>query len=501
MNQPKRQRPFIIANDISFEVGSGVSVFKNLSLSLSGEKTGLVGRNGVGKTTLLRILEGELEPTEGKVQRAGVIAYLPQDYQLDLSQTVAEVLDAKNAQELNMQNLGPGRQLSSLSGGERARIALAKLLLSDPDFIILDEPTNNLDHSSREDIYNLVRNWKGGLLVVSHDRDLLNLMDQILELSKQGLKTYGGNHESYKKQKEVESEAAKKQLVNAKKELKKTKKQAQKTKEKQQKRSSQGKKMRDKIGLPKIILGMMKEASQTTSARLQALHKERVEGAASNVERAKERISPENQIHVDLSGTVVPAGKLIIEMKNVSFSYEGGKNLFQGFNLKLHGPVRVALNGPNGSGKTTLIRLMLDEIRPSDGEISLGVDKFAYLDQGAAILSQDKTLIENLKSVSGLEDAAARKWLGRFLFPDQDVFKKVGALSGGERMRAALACVLAGDEPPNLLVLDEPTNNLDLDSIEQIESVLLNFRGALIVISHDKSFLKNIGIKDEVNLL
>ena len=534
MNQSKRQNSVIVANDISFEVRGGVSIFKNLSVSLNGEKSGLVGKNGVGKTTLLRLFVGEFEPTKGKIQRAGVISYLPQDYQLNLNQSVADVLGIKNTlealakikegekdpglikivgndwdiqdrvlgkfEQLNIKSLSFDRLLNSLSGGERTKVVLAKLLISEPDFIILDEPTNNLDHSSREIIYELVKNWKRGLLVVSHDRNLLNLLDQILELSNKGLKIYGGNWDSYKEQKELEEQAAKRQLISAEQELKKTKKQAQKTKEKQQKRSSQGKKMRDKIGMPKIILGRMKETSETTSSRLQEQHAKRIEGAVSNLEQAKEKISPENQINVDLSGTIVPTGKLIVEIKDVSFSYDDGKKLFQKFNLILHGPVRLALNGPNGSGKTTLIKLILNEIKPLSGEISLGVEKLAYLDQSVAILNKDKTLVENLKSFSGLDDNLARKWLARFLFRGQDVFKKVDVLSGGERMRAALACILAGDEPPKLLVLDEPTNNLDLNSIEQIESALLNFRGALVVISHDKNFLKNIGIKEEINL-
>lgn len=289
-------------------------------------------------------------------------------------------------------------------------------------------------------------------------------------------------------------------MTSAEQELKKTKKQAQRTKEKQQKRSSQGKKLRDKVGMPKIILGKMKETSETTSSRLQKLHEKRIEGAVSNLEEARARISPENQINVDLSGTKVPTGKLIVEAKDLNFSYQSDKPLFQNFTISLHGPIRLALNGPNGSGKTTLIKIFLKELPPLNGEVSLGIEKFAYLDQGVAILQKDKTLVDNLKGISGLDDNLARKWLARFLFRNEDVFKKVDMLSGGERMCAALACILAGDKPPQLLILDEPTNNLDLDSIEQIESALLNFQGALIVISHDRNFLKNIGTREEINL-
>lgn len=533
MSQSKR-RNSIIATDISFEIRGGVSIFKNLSISLNNEKTGLVGKNGSGKTTLLRLLFGELEPSSGKIQRTDNMAYLPQDYQLNLEQTISEALGVKEKLEaldkikngnknpelleiiekdwdignkisevfekLRIRNLNLDRLLNSLSGGEKIKVTIARLLISKPEFIILDEPTNNLDRESREIIYELIKNWQYGLLVVSHDRNLLNLLDQILELSNGKLKIYGGNYDSYKEQKELEEQAAKRQLTSAEQELKKTKKQAQRTKEKQQKRSSQGKKLRDKVGMPKIILGKMKETSETTSSRLQKLHEKRIEGAVSNLEEARARISPENQINVDLSGTKVPTGKLIVEAKDLNFSYQSDKPLFQNFTISLHGPIRLALNGPNGSGKTTLIKIFLRELQPLNGEISLGIEKFAYLDQGVAILQKDKTLVDNLKRISGLDDNLARKWLARFLFRNEDVFKNVDLLSGGERMRAALACILAGDKPPQLLILDEPTNNLDLDSIEQIESALLNFQGALIVISHDRNFLKNIGTREEINL-
>jgi len=237
MSQIKHHNP-IIATDISFETIGGVSIFKNLSISLSDEKTGLVGKNGSGKTTLLRLLFGELEPSTGKIERAGNIAYLPQDCQLKLEQTVSEALGIKEKLEaidkikngnknsklleiiekdwdienkiseifekLRIRNLNLDRLLNSLSGGEKIKVTIARLLISKPEFIILDEPTNNLDRESREIIYELIKNWQHGLLVVSHDRNLLNLLDQILELSSGKLKIYGGNYDSYKELKELE---------------------------------------------------------------------------------------------------------------------------------------------------------------------------------------------------------------------------------------------------------------------------------------------------------
>jgi len=524
----------IVVNNISFEPTDDFFVLKNISVSFGEKKIGLVGNNGTGKTVLLKLLVGEIEPTVGKIQRIGKIAYLPQDYQIDLKKTVGEALEIvdklkalekiKNGDKneslleivgddwdiynravekleyFNLHNIDFNRRLETLSGGEKVKIILAKLLIAKPDFIILDEPTNNLDQVSREIVYNLVKNWKQGLLVVSHDRGLLNLFDQIYELSEGSLKLYGGNYDFYKEQKEIENQSVKRQLGDAKKHFKKVKKQAEKTLEQQQKRAESGKKRRDKLGMGKTELDLMKDSSETTTSRLSKSHDKIINEAKEKLELAKDKIAPENLIVADLSGTNVPEGKLIIGMKDTSFSY-GDKKIFENFNLSIYGPKRLAIEGVNGSGKTTLIKLMLQILKPDSGEVQIGVKRFAYLDQNFTILDKEKDILENIKQISKINESLARDWLAKFMFKSDNIFKKVKVLSGGERMRAALACILAGEEPPQLLILDEPTNNLDLNSIEQIESVLLNFEGALIVVSHDKKFLENIGVDENLMLI
>lgn len=504
--QVRLKNNLINLRDISFEIKTGVFLFKNLNITFGKEKTGLVGKNGVGKTTLIRLIGGEIKPLLGVIEKRTQIAYLPQDYQVDLKLSVAETLGGEKEHEnlsalahMGLSHIQLDRPMKSLSGGERMRVILASLLINgNADFIILDEPTNNLDQEARQAVYNLIQRWKGGLLVVSHDRTLLNFMDRILELSDKGLKIYGGNYEMYIEQKELEDEALQRQLSDAEREAKKVKKQSQATKEKQQKRSIHGKKIAHKLGLPKIILNEMRKHAQQTTGKLKRIHEERITIASEKLKKALERISPDNRIEVNLSETEIPNSKLVAELKDMSFAYV--KPLFNKFNLSIHGPERLAINGPNGSGKTTLVKLILGELKPSSGKITLGIDQFSYLDQNVAILDKSKTVLENLKEISGIEESLARNWLARFLFSADDVFKKVEVLSGGERMKAALACILAGDTPPKLLVLDEPTNNLDLNSIEQIESALLNYEGALIVISHDKNFLKNINIGREIDL-
>jgi ATPase subunit of ABC transporter with duplicated ATPase domains len=527
--------PSIILKDITFEIRSGSPLLKDVSISFDNEKSGLVGKNGSGKTVLLRCMMGELEPTRGAIERKAIIGYLPQDYQFDLTQSVSDALEITHtlqalkkisegdtSQELKsavgqdwdikdraekyllrfgLKEVDFNTRLEKLSGGERMKIILAKLLLRDTNFLILDEPTNNLDADARQAVYELIESWPGGLLVVSHDRQLLNLMDRIVELSEKGIAIYGGNYEAYREQKDLKEAALQRQVADAEKEFKKVKNQAQATKEKQQKRVSHGKKIREKTGMPSIILGKMKETSEKTSSRLSLLHEDRIADASDHLAKAQEQILPSNVIHVDLIHTEVPRGKLVSALRAVDFRYpDSDRQLFKDLNVEVFGPSRISIDGPNGSGKSTLIRLMLGELQPTSGEIVLGIDRYAYLDQRAAVLDQKISILENLKKLSGLDEAQARNWLGKFLFPEQDVFKKVAVLSGGERMRAALACILAGEQPPLLLVLDEPTNNLDLDSIEQIESALAHFRGCLIVISHDKEFIKNIGTERSVTL-
>jgi len=503
---PVAKNRLINLRDIAFETKPGIFLFKNLTVTFGKEKTGFVGKNGVGKTTLVKIINGELKPLSGTVENHTHVAYLPQDYQINLKLSVAQTLSIEKEYEalaalarVGLKDIQLNRNMGSLSGGERTRVILASLLIQEANFMILDEPTNNLDQESRQAVYNLVQHWKGGLLVISHDRTLLNIMDRITELSEKGLKTYGGNYEMYVEQKELEEEALQRQLSDTEREAKKIKRQAQATKELQQKRSSHGKKVADKLGLPKIILNEMRKHAQQTTGKLKKIHEERMSNAFEKLRKAQERISPENRIGVDLSQTIIPNGKLVVKLKNIDFAY-GEALIFNKFDFSIYGPERLSINGSNGSGKTTLVKLMLGELKPLSGEVTLGIDHFAYLDQNVAVLDKTKNVLENLRLLSSLNENLARNWLARFLFTADNVFKKIEDLSGGERIRAALACILAGDAPPKLLVLDEPTNNLDLNSIEQIESALLNFEGALIVISHDKSFLNNISIEKELNL-
>jgi ATPase subunit of ABC transporter with duplicated ATPase domains len=524
----------VICENISYSIGDR-NLFRNISLSFGNEKTGLVGSNGTGKTTLLRLIVGQLTPQEGVVHVTCTIGYLPQNFVVNQDQTIAEVfgIDQKiaalakinvgqgdqhdfetvgddwgvveRAKELlhrcNLGDLDLARNIKTLSGGQTTRVFFARLLMNKSDFLILDEPTNNLDSESRLALYEMIKSFDGGLLVVSHDRQLLALMDQIIELSPLGLKTYGGNYADYVGQKEVEQEALGQDLVDAQKQLRKTKKTVQESEERYDKRVSMGNKVCRKGGIPKILLGARKESSEHTKSKLERQTDKQLASVHNKLAAAKSKLEQKELLDFELEATRVHNTKLVLEIRHLSFAYPGHAPIIADFNMTLVGPKRLAIAGKNGSGKTTLLKLIMGQLAPTGGTIKVGVEHCAYLDQALSILDPNQTIRENFKRLNpNVLETDCRLRLAAFLFAHDDALKLVGNLSGGEKMRAALACVLMGNTPPQLILLDEPTNNMDLESISSIERALRSYKGALLAVSHDQMFLQNIGIEDKIEL-
>jgi ATPase subunit of ABC transporter with duplicated ATPase domains len=527
--------PVVLAESVTYRTPAGDPVLDGVSLALAREKTGLVGANGSGKTTLARILTGDLTPTAGSVGRPGSVAFLPQDFTPLAGQTVAQALgvegklaalerltagdgrpgdlelladdwslDARVEAELHRLGLGRvglDRLVGSLSGGETTRVVLASLFLRRPDLIVLDEPTNNLDRESRDALYAAVAGWPGGLLVISHDRELLGLMDRIAELSPHGLRLYGGNYDVYTEQRDAEAAAARRELTEAGKQLRKARREAQAVRERQERRSARGNRVRKEGGVPIIVLNAMRQASERTTARLADAHAEKVGDARGALAAARDRVAERAELDIDLAPVELPAGKTVLELEGVSFAYPGGRPLIEGFNLSLTGPERVALVGGNGSGKSTLLRLILGELQPDAGRVVVGVGRVNCLDQRGSLLDPGASVLANFRRWNpGLSETVCRLTLARFLFRTDAVHRPAGALSGGERLRAALACVLTAVDPPQLLLLDEPTNHLDLASLANLEQALRRYTGALLVVSHDRRFLENIGVERTVEM-
>jgi ATPase subunit of ABC transporter with duplicated ATPase domains len=521
---------FVTLDSVSVRLPDGRSLFDTLTLALGPERTGLVGRNGTGKSTLLKLISGEVAPSAGAVSVSCRLGVLRQAYGAE--QTVADLcgcaddlarlcrleagegsehdfaladwdLEARLASALadvGLPGLDLQRPAASLSGGQTTRAALAGLIALKPDLLLLDEPTNHLDAEARAMVAELIGGWKGGALVVSHDRELLRRMDRIVELSGLGARVYGGGYDLYAQRKAEEEAAAARDLAEAERAVDRVGREAQAVRERKARKDAAGKRFAAKRSEPKILLGAMAERAENSGGRGEKLAQKLVAEAEGRLSEAQGRVERLRRLDFDLPTSGLPAGKTLLNFEGVSFGYPGAPPLFAGLDLRLAGPERVAVTGPNGGGKSTLIRLAVGELEPSSGRI-VRAGAAALLDQQVSMLREDETLVKAFRRLNPqASENAARAALARFLFRNVAADKRVSALSGGERLRAGLACVLMGDEPPQLLILDEPTNHLDLDSVAAVEAALSGYDGAILVVSHDRDFLAAIGVEREVRV-
>ncbi|MGY3684844.1 ribosomal protection-like ABC-F family protein [Streptomyces sp. TE33382] len=520
----------IICSNLSFAWPDDTPVFTDLSFTVAAGRTGLVAPNGSGKSTLLKLIAGELRPATGSVSVNGTLGYLPQSLPLTGNLTVAEVLgiasviraldavesgdvseehfttigddwDIEERTRAQLDRLGLvglelNRSLSTLSGGQVVSLGLAAQLLRRPDVLLLDEPTNNLDLEARHKLYDVLADFNGCLLLVSHDRALLDRMERIAELVGDELRVHGGNFTEYEEIVRAEQEVAEKNIRNAEQELKREKRELQQARERAERRQSNAARNLKNAGLPRIFAGNMKRGAQESAGRAGQMHASRVSEAKSRLDEAGRALRDEQRLTLELPGTQVPAGRNLFLGKGMQV-HHSGRAVFAdgGVNLTIRGPERIALTGANGAGKTTLLRLITGDLKPDSGETTRGDGRIAYLSQRLDLLDLDRTVAENFAAFAPERAEAERmNLLARFLFRGTRAHLPVGALSGGERLRATLACVLCAEPAPHLLLLDEPTNNLDLVSAGQLESALNSYRGAFVVISHDERFLAEIGV-------
>ncbi|NUR14260.1 MAG: ABC-F family ATP-binding cassette domain-containing protein [Bradyrhizobium sp.] len=521
----------IILSNLSLSTPDGRSLLSDVDLTFAAERTGLVGRNGVGKTTLLASMSGERVPQSGRVLINGTIGMLRQNVQILAGATVADLFGVRSALELLRRaergeasadevaevdwtlearlqtalarpgfDLAPETELERLSGGQITRVRLAALVFAAPDFLLLDEPTNNLDRDGRKAVTDLLSAWCGGAIVVSHDRSLLETMDAIVELTTLGATRYGGNWSRYREQKAIELAAVRHDLVHAERRLFEIDGKAQRAAEKKARKDSGGRKKRARGDMPRILAGARKDRSEDTGGKnAQIAERQRTE-ALEAVDTARRRIEILQPLSVKLPATGLPAGREVLWLDGVTAGYAPEQPVLRDVSFAVVGPERIALVGPNGSGKTTLLKLIAGELRPLSGIVRVGPD-FALFDQKVSLLDPALSILDNFRRLNPKAGAnACHAALARFMFRADAALQVVGSLSGGQMFRAGLACVLGGVSPPSLLILDEPTNHLDVESIEAVEAGLRAYDGALLVVSHDEAFLQAIGITRRIDV-
>ncbi|WP_229870897.1 ABC-F family ATP-binding cassette domain-containing protein [Streptomyces phaeofaciens] len=514
----------ITCSSLAFSWPDGTPVFEGLDAAFGSGRTGLVGVNGSGKSTLLKLIAGRLTPSDGSVRVAGEVGHLPQNVTLDTALKVDEALgiaarraalhaiEAGDASEehfetlgddwdveeralatlgeLGLGHIGLDRTIGEVSGGESVLLRLAALLLRRPDVLLLDEPTNNLDLYARRRLHAAVASWPGVLIVVSHDRELLDLVDQIADLHSGEITWYGGNFSAYEEALATEQEAAERMVRVAEADLRKQKRELTDARVKLARRKRYGQKMWDQKREPKIVMGARRRAAQESAGKHRILHEERLAEAKERLDEAVEAVRDDDEIRVDLPYTAVPPGRGVLTLMDLELAH--GARVAGGF--ELHGPERVALVGRNGAGKTTLLRTIAGELAPVAGEAHAHVP-LRFLPQRLDVLDDGLTVAENVARFA--PDATRnriRARLARFLFRGARADQKAGTLSGGERFRATLAALMLAEPAPQLLMLDEPTNNLDMASVRQLTTALESYEGALVVASHDLAFLESIGV-------
>ncbi|MEP3422197.1 MAG: ABC-F family ATP-binding cassette domain-containing protein [Erythrobacter sp.] len=498
-------------------------LFDDLSLSVGTERIGLVGRNGSGKSTLLNVIAGTQKPASGSVLCAGTVGVLAQEWSPDMDVSaalgVAEDLetlrriaagdgstdDFANADwtlekriasalaETGLNEDALGRTMGSFSGGERTRIGIARLLIERPDLLLLDEPTNNLDQTGRDAVRSLIANWRGAVMVASHDRELLGAMDKIVEVTPIGVRIVTGGWQEFAELRDAERERAQAELERSGHALRQAEQTAQREKEKQQRRDKAGRAAAATGSQPAILLGKKAERAESSGASQGRIAKQRIGSAEAQLNEARAQVEVIKPITINLPKTGIVSVADILTIDGAVLDL--GQRQFGPWSCKIRGSERIAICGQNGSGKTTFLKIASGSLKPDHATHCRATERTVMLDQHISILDPAASILDNFRRLNPeLNQEGAYAACAHFAFRNRDTLQTVGTLSGGERLRAGLACTLAGARPPWLLILDEPTNHLDIETVELLENALATFDGALMVVSHDRRFLDAIGI-------
>ncbi|MCZ7555552.1 MAG: ATP-binding cassette domain-containing protein [Bacteroidia bacterium] len=512
-------------------------LFENISASFANRhKTALIGNNGTGKSTLLRIMAGLIEPTSGAVMCEGRRFYIPQHFgQFDTctiadalgvsgklhalrailnGETLAvhfEVLDEDwNIEERCREALDlwqlPGvdlaEPLSRLSGGEKTKVFLAGIRLHRPDIVLMDEPSNHLDVHSRALLYDYIRDTTDTLVVVTHDRLLLRLLSPVCELTSRGLVFYGGGYDLYLAQKSAQEQAAIQEVGNFSTAVRKAEREAREVRERKEKGEVRGRKKLDAGGGPRIARKKRKDTAERSARRLRQEHEAKQDSMQEQLLQARQRLPSHRRLRLDFGDPDLYQGKILLEALDMNHHFGGDLLWSAPLRFTIRSGERISLCGANGSGKSTLLRLLLGDIEPAVGAVQRARMHAVFIDQDYSLIRDERTVYEQvcLYNREALEEHELRIRLYRFLFDESFLDKPCGTLSGGEKLRLSLCCLMIAHQTPDIFVLDEPTNNLDLQSIDILTHAVNEYRGTLLVVSHDSVFLEDVGVERVMDL-
>ena len=527
----------LILQNISYTHPSKDLLFSDINLTVNNhEKTALIGNNGVGKSTLLKIIASELQPSSGQINIDAEPYYVPQIFgqfnHLTIAQALRiegklnalkDILNGNTSEEnFNLLNddwtiedrckealnfwqldgLDLSQKMETLSGGQKTKVFLAGISIHQPELVLLDEPSNHLDVSGRQLLYSFIKSTKSTLIVVSHDRKLLNLLDTICELSKHGVKVYGGNYDFYKEQKQIENNALSQDIQSKEKELRKAKEKERETLERQQKLDSRGKKKQEKAGVARIMMNTLRNNAENGTSKMKSVHTEKIGSVSQELQELRSSLPDIDKMKFGFDNSALHKGKILFTANDLNFSYDTQPLWTENLNFKITSGERIALKGKNGSGKTTLIKLILGNIEPQTGTVYRADNKSVYIDQDYSLIDDKLKVYEQAEqfNTSALQEHEIKIRLNRFLFTKEDWDKSCNALSGGEKMRLMLCCLTINNQSPDIIILDEPTNNLDIQNIEILTRAINEYRGTLIVVSHDETFLEQTNIERTIQL-
>lgn len=526
----------LTAHDISYVHGDREKLFEHINFSVNDhDKVALIGNNGTGKSTLLNILAGHIEPVKGTVKSTAVPYMVPQHFGQFNTFTIAGALQIEskikalqyilrgeahdeNLKTLNedwnifersrealdtwnLQHISHETNMDTLSGGEKTKVFLAGIMIHQPRIILLDEPTNHMDMHSREMLYTFIKSYNHALVVVSHDRMLLDMLNPVFELDHRGITAYGGNYTFYRQQKDIERHALEEKLREKEKELHVAKKTALKAKERKQRSDVRGRKQ--KTGkIPKVAMKLLKNKAEGSASKLKEVHSEKMSAISRNIRSLQEELKDLGEIKVNFESAHLHRGKILVTATKINVQYQDNLLWKKDLNIQIRSGERIVIRGINGSGKTTLIRLILGELMPTKGKLNRANFKAVYIDQEYSLIKNDLSIYEQAQQYNrgDLQEHEVKIRLNRFLFDRETWHKPCKTLSGGERMKLMLCCLMIGNRAPDVFALDEPTNNLDIQNIEILTATLKAYQGTILVVSHDVYFLNEIRISREIHL-